>query len=459
MKKIRWAVVLLCICCGCFALKYTPSFNAEKILQKSLLQERTFQGKAKEISVFDGKIKAFFMEEHSVPLVAMSFGFQRAGRAYEPKDGVGLLTEGGLFDGAGKYSRQELREVMKEKGIKADVSAQNDTLDFSLSYVKKFSNDAQEIIKAVLYKPLLKEEDLALTRRQLEAVRQQRLENPQYHLSKLVDKEFYGNHPYGKDSIPEAVVMDKLKAQDIRNYLTQAMGADNLRIGIAGDITEDEAKVLLENVFAPLKDKHGGFDMPNFEGNFAKEPVSVDVAYSAQSFVLAIAPGVKRLDKDFYPLYLADYVFGGSGLNSRLNKAVREKKGLTYGIYSYFSNSDAFDGWYLSFSATPDKVEEALQITQNVYKDFYQNGIREEEFEQAKTSMLSSFNLRFSSLFNVAEMLKQMQRQNLGIDFLQQRQGYVKALTLEQVNEAIKRRMPSEFDFHSKVRLFTAKGK
>lgn len=459
MKKIGLIVLFLCICVGIYAWRYMPRFDAEKILRHSLMQEKTFQGTAKEIIALDGKIRAFFIEEHSLPLVAVSFGFQRAGRAYEPKDGVGLLAENVLMDGAGKYSRYELRDIMKEKGIKIGVSVEEDNLDFSLSYVKKFAEEAKDIIKAVLYKPQLAAEDLALTRQQLEAVRRQQAENPQYYLGRLVEQKFYGNHPYGKENIPSAEVLAKLTASDIRDYLTNAMGTDNLSVGISGDITEMEAKQLLEEIFAPLVENKGGFELPSFEPDLNEEPAMVDVDFSAQSFVLTLASGIKRLDKDFYPLYIADYVLGGSGLTSRLNKAVREKEGLTYGIYSYFANSDAFDGWYVSFSATPDKVEQALQIMQNVYADFYQNGLQKEEFEQAKKSMLSSFNLRFSSLFNVAEMLKEMQRQNLGINFLQKRQGYIAALTLEQVNDAIKRRMPPQLDFNNKVRLFQVNGK
>lgn len=459
MRKIRLAAMLLCVCGVFYAFFFSPKFDAEKILKQSILQERTFQGTAKEIDAFNGKIKAFFMEEHSVPLVAVSFGFQRSGRAYEPKNGVALLAKNVLLDGAGKYNRQELREIMKEKGIKIAVSVSEDTLDFSLSYVKKFAKEAQDIIKAVLYDAHLKADDLDLAKRQLEAVRQQQAENPQYHLGRLVDENFYGTHPYGKENIPEAEEMKKLGAADIRDYLKAAMGADNLQIGISGDISREEAVSLLENIFAPLAERKGGFAIETFEPDFAVEPTDVEVDFSAQSFVLMIAPGIKRLDKDFYPLYVADYVLGGSGLSSRLNKAVREKEGLTYGIYSYFSNSDAFDGWYISFSATPDKVSLALQILQDVYADFYQKGVTEEELDQAKKALLSSFNLRFGSLFNIAEMLKQMQRQNLGIDFLQKRQGMVAALDLKQVNNAIKQRMPEALDFNTKVRLFSAKGK
>ncbi|MBP5698707.1 MAG: insulinase family protein [Alphaproteobacteria bacterium] len=458
MKKTKWLLLILIagLVFGAYRLFVAQTFNAEKILAQSILKERTFSGKAEEISLFDGKSRAYYMAEHHVPLVSISFGFNHAGRAYETPDGVGLMAENVLLDGAGDYSRQELRDLMKEKGIKLAVSAGNDTLNFSLSYVKKFEKEALEVLKAVLYQPKLDEKDLDLTRRQLAIARQKQNENPRYHLGRLVDKEFYGEHPYGKENIPEDEALAQISAETIRQYLAKVMGKDNIYIGVAGDISKELAQQFLEDAFEKLADKAEISDLPEFSPDYSADVVQTEVPFSAQSFVLTSAKGVKRLDKDFYPLYIADYVLGGSGFNSRLYKAVREKEGLTYGIYSYFSNSDAVDGWHVSFSATGDKVDQALEIAQNEYLRFYEQGISKEELEQAKKSMLSSFNLRFSSLFNIADMLKEMQRQKLGIDFLQKRQKYVAQVTLEQVNDAIRRRMPKSLDKNGLVRVFRA---
>lgn len=459
-RKLLWrslAFVLICMI-GVRAF-FAPKFDAEKILADSLLKERTFTGKALEVGAFDDKLKAYFMEEHSVPIVAISFGFERAGKAYEPKEGVGLLTETSLLDGAGKLSRKELREEMKEKGIHVSVAAGRDNLNFSMSYVKKFEKDAWNILRDILYKARLEQSDLALTKQQLAAARVRQLENPSYHLGKLVDDHFYKDHPYGKDSIPADEVLQKVQAQDIRAYLKEVMAKDNFYGGIAGDLSITEAKAFLEYVFDELADKGEMRKLPEWVPDFYQPKADEELSFSAQSFVIMAARGIKRLDDDFYPLYLADYIFGGSGLNSRLNKAIREKEGLTYGIYSYFSNSDAVDLWQISFSAAPLNAQKVLEIAQKEYADFYQNGVTKEELEQAKKGLLSSFNLRFSSLGNIAGMLKEMQRQGLGIDFLVKRQGMVEAVSLDAVNRAIKNKMPETLEDKSGVRIFEVIGK
>lgn len=461
IKKIRIAAVIIFLATG-FSLWYVTAnrgLDADMILQNSKLKGRTFQGKVQEISALDGKVNAYLMEEHSVPLVAVSFGFARGGRAYEDKEGVGLLAESVMLDGAGAFERKELRNLMKEKGIKLGVSVSLDRLDFSLSYVKKFEKEALAVLKAVLYQPHLKEEDIDLARRQLAMLKRRQAEQPQAQLEQLVNNQFYGSHAYGREDIPSEDVLNSVLAVDIRAYLNSRLAKDVLTVGIAGDVDTAEAAFFLEQAFGGLADKSAAPQMAPLTPDFTLEAVEKAAESSAQSLVLLLAAGVKRLDEDFYPLYLADYIFGGAGLSSRLNQIIREKAGLTYGIYSYFSNSDAIDLWQIYFSATPENVAKIMEIAAAEYRDFYQNGVTAEELALAKKSLTASFNLRFSSLFNIAEMLNQMQAQGLGVDFLEKRQGLVAEVSLDTVKQAIKRRMPPALSSIEGVRMFQLRGK
>ncbi len=458
MKKIWGAMFLLVFSAVGLASWHGQKFNAERILTQSKLSGRTFKGEVQVVSALDGAVSAYLMEEHSVPLTAISFGFDKAGRAYEAKEGVAILAESVLLDGAGPYSRQELRELMYEKGIKLAVSAENDRLSFSLTFVKEFEKEALDVLKAVLYAPHLNKTDLDLARQQLSVVKKRQQENPQYQLGQFVKEKFYGNHPYGKDSIPDDDKLQSINEKDIREYLKNFMAKDTLKVGVAGDMDKAETEAFLAQAFAGLVSKSGAKELPELNLSYDEDIETMLVPNSAQSFVMMTTLGVKRLDEDFYPLYVADYILGGSGLSSRLNQGIREKEGLTYGIYSYFSNSDRADLWQIYFSATPENAEKALASAQKLYAEFYENGITFQELEQAKKGLLNSFNLRFSSLMNIAEMLEQMQVQNLGADFLKQRQATVQSITLESVNDAIRRRMPTSLTSKGKTRVFIAQG-
>ena len=71
---------------------------------------------------------------------------------------------------------------------------------------------------------------------------------------------------------------------------------------------------------------------------------------------------------------------------------------------------------------------------------------------------MSSFNLRFASLLDIADMLEQMQVQALGADFLKTRQAQVAAVTAEAVNDAVRRRMPKSFAAGADIRVFEISG-
>jgi hypothetical protein len=119
MKTVRrWAVLVMVISLTAAYFMREPVLDAQEIVQNSVLKNRTFTGETEEIAVDNGKIKAYLMSEHSVPLVAFSFGFDKSGTAYEKKDGAAMLAADIMASGAGAYSRQALRDVMKEKGIR-----------------------------------------------------------------------------------------------------------------------------------------------------------------------------------------------------------------------------------------------------------------------------------------------------------------------------------------------------
>lgn len=460
MKKFMIGSVILGIIGAAFLGHLVQSdFNAEKILAQSALSGRQFKGKVKEISDEAGTVHAYFMEEHSVPIVAIAFEFAKSGWAYEKKRGTAQLMESVLLDGAGTYDRKALRAVMKEKGIKLGVSVDEDRLRFSFSYIKAFEKEALDVLKAVLYAPRFEKEDLNLAKAQLNFVKKQQPEDPEYRLSRLIDETFYRDHPYGMEEIPDKEALEAVKREDILAYLQESLSKDNLSVGLAGDLNETEARAFLSDMFGGLAAMGGTRELAPVQADFKQEKVSAKVPFSGQSFVTLLGKGVKRLDDDFYPLYVADYILGGSGLASKLNQGVREKEGLTYGIYSGFINTDGIDLWQVSFSATPENANKALLKAQDIYQNFYDNGVSEQEVELAKKSLISSFNLRFSSLLEIAVMLEQMKAQGLGVDFLEKRQGYVAEVTVQKVNDAIKRRMPKRLDEKGEVRIFEVIGK
>ena len=128
---------------------------------------------------------------------------------------------------------------------------------------------------------------------------------------------------------------------------------NNLIIGIAGDISEDEAGNMLDSVFGVLPEKANTADVLVAEVDFVSGDKNIEMPLP-QSIAKLAAPGITRQDKDFYPLYVANYILGGAGLTSRLSLAAREDEALTYGVYTYMSTAEKAPMLLGGFSATPE---------------------------------------------------------------------------------------------------------
>ena len=149
--------------------------------------------------------------------------------------------------------------------------------------------------------------------------------------------------------------------------------------------------------------------------------------------------GIPRDDPDFFPAFVANEIFGGSGLQSRLSLEVREERGLTYGIGSYLVNFDHADIIIGQMASANDRIGEAIEVIRDEWGKVAAEGVTEDELDSAKTYLTGAYPLRFDSNASIARILVGMQIDELPIDYIVTRNGKVEAVTLEDVSRVVKR--------------------
>ena len=426
----------------------TQRFDAEAILAQSVLKDKKFTAKVQQLEV-DG-MRAYFLEEHSNPIVAVSFVFMNAGSAHEAenKQGLTAVLENMLLNGAGKYNAVEFRNISEEYGIHIGFSASVDTFAGSLQMPSANADKAAELLTDVLYRPRFDDEYLNLTKQQLLYALKVSEERIGSVLSNAYAAEIFKNHPYSRPLIGTPETVDKIAKDDLLRYMHRYFTQKNLIIGIAGDLTPQAAEKLIGKIFGGLTKEFVDDELPDFSLKTTGKQYNVE-KFFAQAMTRFAVLGTTRQSEDFYPLYIANYVFGGSGLNSRISQIIREKNGLTYGIYTYLAFHDKAAVLTGSYSATPENFEKARNLLLAEWQKMEQSGITQSELQQAKNAMIASHNLRFASIDGISDMLVAMQQYDLGADFLEKRNDYVRAVTLEQVNAAARKYFKNKPDFVS----------
>jgi zinc protease len=169
----------------------------------------------------------------------------------------------------------------------------------------------------------------------------------------------------------------------------------------------------------------------------------VDFA-TPQSVALFGQPGIKQSDPDYFAAVLLNHVLGGGSFESRLMEEVREKRGLTYGVYSYLLSRDLAEVWMGSVASANDRIAEAVQVIREEWAKAAEEGITKEELQAAKTYITGAYPLRFDGNAPIANILVGMQMLGLPIDYIATRNDKVEAVTMADIERVAAELMDPE---------------
>ncbi|MBR4105709.1 MAG: insulinase family protein [Alphaproteobacteria bacterium] len=409
--------------------------QSEPELPQFEISESVFQGRVEEIIAPKSGIKAYYMFQEG-GLTAMSFNFVQTGFAYEDKgyEGIANIAAQTIKEGAGRWSAKELRNLLGNSGIKISFAVDQDDFSGQITFPNAQRADAVKYLREMLLNPHFEDKYVenakANTIRAIEAQK----ENPSSELALAFNQAVFGDFAYARNILGEVDTVTHLNRRSLANFVRKNLGKNKLFVGVVSNLNREEAAEMIDAVFAKLPD----VEIKNIgEADINWQTPDINLNRNIpQDIALYAAQGTCRTCEDFYPLYIANYILGGAGLNSRLNQTLREQENLTYGISSWLDLNDKANLIKISFAATDENMSKARQLFDELWQKAGREGFTQEELNSAKNHLVASHNLRFASTIGISDMLVYMQRYNLGIDFLQKRNQLVKSVTLQQLNQA-----------------------
>ena len=389
--------------------------------------------------VSPGGIEAWLVRDKMLPVLALEFSF-RGGSALDPagKEGRSVMAMNLLTEGAGDLDSQAFAGQLEDRAISMDFAAGSDSLQGSLKTLNEHRDTAIDLLRLAMTKPRLDKEDIERIRAATLASIARDNETPNYIARKTWMATAFPDHPYGRPSRGTKESVTGLNDADFRAVIAQRLARDNLIVGAVGDITPEELGKVLDRAFGDLPAKSAPNDVPEVKPAGAGRTIVIRRPVP-QSVILLGEQGVKRDDPDWFAASLANYVLGGGGFNSRLMEEVREKRGLTYGISTSLAPFD-HAGLLMGSSSTENtRAGRALDVTREVWSRMHDQGPTEEELANAKKYLTGSFALQLDSTTAIARTLVAVQYDKLGINYLNERDGLINRVTLEDAKRVAKR--------------------
>lgn len=396
--------------------------------------------------------RVWLIESHVLPMVDVQIDFD-AGDRRDPADKAGLasVTAGmmskGLLarDGLPALDENQLSEAWADLGAGFGGSAGSDRMSFSLRSL----TDAQLLPKAAqlaarqLGEPAFPDHVWTRERQRMSAAIREANTRPGTVAGRAYVQAVYSGHPYGQEPTEESLA--RIAIADMREVHARYLEPCRAKVSIVGAVSRAQADQLAAAILARLPQRPSGACEPLpavAEVPALAQPVERSIPFaSAQAHVLIGQPGYKRSDPDHFALQLGNYILGGGGFVSRLSTEVREKRGLSYSVASYFSPGLHEGAFTLSLQTRPDQVAQAVQVARDVVARFVAEGPTEAELKAAKDFMVGGFALRIDSNRKLLDNLAAIAWHGLPLDYLDTWTQKMQAVTAEQIRAAFARKL------------------
>ena len=403
----------------------------------------TFVMPARAIDIQDvtspGGIRAWLVEDKTIPLIAMEFSF-RGGAALDPagKDGVSHFLTGMLDEGAGDLDSAAFQAKRDELAFKMSFDASLDYFEGSFQTLARNRDESFRLLKLAVTVPRFEPEPLERVRQQFLVSAQGDKEDPDKIASQAWMEAALGSHPYARHINGTEASIAAVTAADLGAAHKRIFNRKTLQVAVVGAIDAKTLGALLDQTFGGLPENGTVAPVAMADVSAGPSLTVIDRAIP-QSIIIFGHGGILRDDPEFFPAYIMSQILGGGGFGSRLTEEIREKRGLTYGVGAGLMPFDRAGLFMGSLGTRNEKAGEALELVKKELRRMAEEGPAPRELDEAKTYLTGSYALRFDSNAKIAGQLLGIQQQDLGIDYVNRRNGLIEAVSLEQVKAQAKR--------------------
>jgi zinc protease len=389
--------------------------------------------------VSPGGVEAWLVEDHTLPIVALRFSMI-GGAATDPagKEGLANMVSGLLDEGAGDLDSQSFRRQLEDNSISLSFSASQDSFSGSMRSLKRNQDKAFDLFHLALTEPRFDDEAVERIRAQILTGIARSKNDPSSIARRTFWASNFPDHPYGRRSGGEAESVSAITKTDLTTFVNRRIARGDMVIGVAGDISAAELAPLLDTTFGDLPERAEAFTIGTASPAALGEVIVVDQDVP-QSTVVFGHRGLPRDDPDFYAATVLNHVLGGGTFTSRLYQEVREKRGLAYSVFSYLQPLDHAALWLGGAATENSAVGQSIDVIRSEWARMRDVPITQEQLDAARDNITGSFALRFSNTGAIAGMLVAIQRQDLGINYIDERSKFFEAVTLEDINRIAKK--------------------
>lgn len=401
-------------------------------------------------------LPVLLIKDKNLPYISYIMMVQTGSVSDPPKlSGLSSMVASLLEKGTNERSATEIAESLGQIGAEFSTAVMKDYSFVSASGLSFHQERLLKDFSEIVTQPAFSSPEIQRVKKQTLSSLQRSVDDPGGFAGMIFDSLLYGNHPYGSSTIGNMNDVRRIRKKNIiRHYLTYYR-PNNAYLAVVGNFDSH----IMDQLNSELGDwssrKSEETELPQFPPISGIDIELIDKSGLQQTQIRFGHKGIKRTSPDFLPLRVANTILGGA-FASRLVDEIREKRGLTYSIYSSFDARKAEGPFVISTFTRHDKVKETIQQTLNVLQEFKKQGVSETEVKEAKALLKGTFPRALETPEAVAQNLLILRYYGIPDSYLTDYLGNIDDISVAEVNDVIKKHLDPE---NMKILVYSSKSK
>jgi zinc protease len=411
--------------------KYLPLLDPDTSSQAQSLPQ--------EVKLKNG-LRVFLLPDASTPTVTLSGNIQ-AGTEYDSFDkaGISALTATNMMSGTKTQTALAIAKTLETRGAGLGFGASREGVSIGGSALSQDLPILMQTLGDVLQNPTFPEQKFELSRQRALTSLKLELDSPSSVARRKFQQTVYPkNHPFTIFST--ATTLKGLTANDLQTFYRQHYLPSNTILALVGDFKVADVKRLLESNLGKWSTtaKTVKLQYPVAQLPAKQVQVNPSLPGKTQAITLLGNKAIDRQDPRYYAALVLNQILGGDTLSSRLGTEIRDRQGLTYGIYSSFAAGKRQGTFIISMQTAPEDAQKATQSTIALLKDLQSKGVTQSEVDNSKRSIASNYTVDLASPDEIAGATLGNAVYGLNPNEISEFPKKIKAVTKAQVDRVAK---------------------
>lgn len=385
-------------------------------------------------------LEVSFEKDTALPIASVNVAL-KTGSVSDPEGQAGMTNFMGemMLRGTKSRSKADIDRILDQIGARLEVETRSEALIFRGSVLSSKLDEFLSLLAEIVREPSFAQNELKKLKSEVVSGLLEELGSDNSLATKKFNEFLFENHPYGKPVLGKIKDVEKFTPSLVQKHYDRLVRGNAMLVVGMGDADESKVRAWAESLAAARSGKAGVVEVETPPNPEKRRVLIVDKPERTQTQIFVGHRGVRMTHDDFFPLFLANHVFGGGSFSSRLMSEVRVKRGWSYGAYSYFRHGTEPRSWQMHLFPAAKDTPQALATVLQMYEEFRNRGMSEEEYVFARDSLVNSAGFMYNTAKKRVENLLLEKTLGLPEGFMESYAGNLKSVSRDEANEATKK--------------------